>query len=240
MIIDIHVKIGTNLHGKDISLKTILDSMDKNGIDKAVLSSYPQCIQNQMVMEQRKHFPKRLLAFYVVNPWMDDITSLIGALHDGFIGFVLDPIAHGYPLDAPELLHDLLSISEQCALPIWINTFSSFFSACSQVENLAKSYSNISFILGHMGFNYDASTACELAATYANIYLETSGSMAINLKRAQALCAPEKILFGSGFPDINYQNLAILNLQDVFEPSAFNVISGKNFEMLMKKVKICV
>lgn len=240
MIMDIHVKIGTNLQRKDISLKTILDSMEENGIDKAVLSSYPQCIQNKMVIDQIKYFPNRLFAFYVVNPWMDDISSLIGALHDGFIGFVLDPIAHGYPLDSPDLLYDLLYISEQCALPIWINTFSSFFSACSQVENLAKSYPNISFILGHMGFNYDASTACELAATYANIYLETSGSMAINLKRAHALCTPDKILFGSGFPDINYQNLAIANLQDVFDPSSFDVISGKNFEKLMKKVKICV
>lgn len=240
MIIDTNVKIGRKSCTKYTDLETILEIMDKDGIQQAILSSYPHYNQQDEIIACLAAFPQRFSAFYMLDPWHDQQENIMQLLHKGYIGLVLDSIAYGYSLDDFDLLDPFLSICEAFGLLVWINTFSSFFSVCSFVQELAKTYPHVTFILGHMGFNYDASTACDLAAEYQNVYLETSGAMAINYRRAKDLCGAEKILFGSGFPEVNYPRLVIENIKDIFDASQCNLIFEDNFKQLIKKVNVCV
>lgn len=236
MIIDTFVKIDEKSCGKCPDLEILMQHMDENGIAKAVISSYPHRIDNARILDCVNVHKDRFIAFYMADPWKDDQASITQAVCDGFRGLVLDPVAHGFVMNDTALLDPLLSVCERHHMCVWLNTFSSFFSSCTLAEELAKTYPHAVFLLGHMGFNYDASCACEIAERYENVYLETSGSMSNNLIRAKKTCGARKILMGSGFPDINYPYLAIRNLADVFEGADLDDVLGNNFEMLMKKV----
>lgn len=218
MLIDAHNKIGKIYKNDHYDYEDLIKEMDEYDIDMSVVTCFPQNIDNDYIEIACKKYPNRLLGLYSVNPWNDDAGKQVQeAIKRGFKGIALDPIAHGYSIGNLDILKDVMDECDKASYPIWINTFSEAFTAPVMIGNLAEKYHNISFIMGHMGFNYDSSMACKVAGEYDNCYIETSGAMAINFKRALKVCGSKKVLMGTGRPDVNYFPLELATLKEEFK-----------------------
>lgn len=218
MIIDAHNKIGKIYKDDHYDYEELIKEMDEYNINMSVVTCFPQNIDNDYVKKAFEKYPNRLIGLYTINPWNDDAGDQVRqSINLGFKGIALDPVAHGYSIGNLEILKDVMDECDKTHYPIWINTFSDAFSAPVMIGNMAEKYKNISFIMGHMGFNYDSSMACKVAGEYENCYIETSGAMALNFKRALKVCGSKKVLMGTSRPDVNYFPLELATLKEEFK-----------------------
>lgn len=235
MIIDAHSKVGKIYKDDFYSYEELIKEMDENNIDMSLITCFPQNINNDYVYEAFSSYPNRLLGLYTINPWLDDAGEQVNqAIQKGFRGIALDPIAHGYSIGNLEVLKDILDVCEENKYVIWINTFSESFTAPVMIGGLAEKYPNVTFIMGHMGFNYDSSMACKVAGEYEKCYIETSGAMAINFKRALSVCGSKKVLMATGRPDINFFPLELATIKEEFSSSEdYENVTCKNISKIL-------
>lgn len=214
MLIDVSNKIGKHRFKQEITSKELIRQMDQAGVDIAVVSSYAESLDNESVLNAVKEFPDRFIGLYTVNPWNENAASEFElALSQGFKGLYMNPVRHGYILSEHSVFYPLLDICRKHSVPVWVYSLAEVYCCPVFLDEIAEEYSNVNFIMGGMGVNYDNASAIKVAKKHSNIYLESSRAVKMNIVRALQEVGPDRLMIGTGTPEVNFFELEIKKME---------------------------
>lgn len=207
MRIDMHAHLRRDPKTKRCLVEQQLDDMDKNGIDKRVISTFygPTLEEaNQSVLHLCETYPDRLIPCAAINPKEDQALAMTQRLlRKGVRIIEMDSLECGF---LPEKLEDPINaILEECAkedVVVKLYAGSTHRAAPDQWIKYFRKFPSLSFMILHMGAGDYQYGTIELCKEYENLLLETSlASEAPALKKALQSIDPSRLFFGSGFPD---------------------------------------
>ena len=201
MIVDIHTQIGKR-KGLIFLVDELIKMMDDAGVEKSVVFSFPENIDNKYVYESVKNHPDRLIGFATINPWAEDAEKEFSkCLNEfGFKGLWLHPIRHGYVLDDHFLLDPILSICSDQIVPVLVYGAATISTIPNHVEEMSISFPEVPLIIAHMGYMYETNSAISVAKQQKNVYVETAGVFVKQIQNAINALGPEKVISGSNVP----------------------------------------
>lgn len=233
-IIDSHCHIGAGVR-KNASSADLLRAMDAAGVDRAVVCSVDQFIAvrnregNDAVLAAVNAHPARFWGLAAVNPWFgnDAVEELERSLDAGLCGLKLNSHLQGFVLSDP-IVHPLVEVCRQYQAPIYAHTGTPITAEPFQLAELARTFPDVTMVMGHMGYTdfwYDAVPA---ALQSDNVYLETSLIDIMNIRTAIEKVGADRILFGSDFPEsdleLELEKLSMIEMT----ADAKNRILGEN------------
>lgn len=238
MIIDVSNMIGKHKFKPESKVEKLLAEMDQNGIDKAVIFCYAECIDNESIARAIRTWPDRLIGLYTVNPWDDDSPAQLEAaiVSGGFKGLHMNPLRHGYMLCEHEVFYPLLDVCRKYQVPVWCYGAAEVFSSPVFFDRLASDYPDVNFIMGRMGLQYDNASAVAVGKKHRNVFLETSSSMDFNTYRALKTVGAEQVLLGTGTPEAGYFELELIKVKKAAKefPGAEEKVLGLNAAGIFK------
>lgn len=201
MVIDMLTHIGIR-KGENYKVESLLELMDEAKVDKCMICSQLETIDNEYIYECTKRYSDRTLGFAVINPWdMDGEEELEHCYRDyGFYGLKMNAIRYGYSADRHSVLDPYFDLCKKYHKCVVAHGQSDMFSIPDKWAEMAKSYPDVPVILFHIGVPMMVERACELARDIPNFYLSTSGAYVPAMKTAYEIAGPEKILFSSDAP----------------------------------------
>lgn len=206
MIIDSHNHMGMR-KGEAFPTQSMLEWMDAAGVDKAVVTTHPEAIDNEYIANAQKEHPQRLIGFAVVNPWDYGAEEELEHCFKDFdlYGLKLNPLRHGYALDRHEIMDPIFAICEKYHKPILVHGLSDPFNMPGKFEEMAKTFPDVAIIMAHIGEPDAVDWAIRVAARNKNIYVDTAGIILSTLKAALKGIPSEKIFMGTDAPWGNFE-----------------------------------
>jgi predicted TIM-barrel fold metal-dependent hydrolase len=206
-IIDSHCHVGSGLR-KRITPEELLRQMDAHAVERAVLCTVDQFVAvrnregNDHVLAAVARWPDRFWGLAAVNPWFqeDAVAELARCLDAGLVGLKLNSHLQGFVLSDP-LVHPLLELCRVRRAPVYTHTGTFITAEPFQLAELARSFPEVPFVMGHMGFADLWTDAVPAALQAGNIHLETSLIDQMNIANAVEKVGPGRILFGSDVPE---------------------------------------
>jgi hypothetical protein len=185
--------------------RRILDRMDAAGVDKAMICSLSQRMENDFLIDLVGRFPDRFFGFGQVRPQDDDAMDEIRRFAEaGLVGLKLHPSLHGYHVADHGILDPIFELCGELGLPILINSLDDAFCAPFAIEEIAKGHPNVPTIIAHMGAVWNVPEAIIVAERHEHVYLETSATLLSDVRRAYARLGACKILMGSEWPGSDF------------------------------------
>jgi predicted TIM-barrel fold metal-dependent hydrolase len=211
--------------------------MDAAGVDRAVVTTHPEQIDNDYVAAAARAHPDRLIGYAVVNPWLqeseDELRRCIETL--GLVGLKLNSARHGFAIDRHELMDPFYAICEQARVPIVAHGTSEVFNTPTKFEEVARTFPDLVLDIAHSGLPHATDGAFRAARLFPNIYLDTAGVDVVTLRAAIAAAGPEKILLAS---DLSWGSFELsLGLIDAAtdDPAARTAIKGHNLLRILAR-----
>ncbi len=207
MIIDIHAHINLLNPFGEKEIESLLADMDRFGIEKRVVSAIHGGNikkQNDCIVDLVKKHPDRLIGCAVINPKdenaIEESQRILKIPEIRMIEF--NSLEHGYYPDACKRLDEILTVLSEKDLPIKVFAGIGARSMPQQWLKQIKKHRNVNFIILHMAC-FDYGYGCvDLAKEHENVYLETSNQYEVQIiKKAINELSPEKLLFGSLYPE---------------------------------------
>jgi len=215
-------------------VRRILDRMDAAGVDKAMVCSLAQGIENDFLIDLVAQHPDRLFGFGQVMPQWENATDEIRRFADaGLVGLKLHPSMHGYHVADHGLLDPLFEVCAELGLPVLINALDDAFCAPFAIEEIAKGHPTVPTIIAHMGAVWNVPEAIIVAERNPHIYLETSATLMSDVKRAYARLGAEKILLGSEWPGSDFDLERMKIAKAVPDEADRALIEGGNMARIM-------
>lgn len=238
MKIDAHNHIGKK-KGISVSVDDFIKNMDEAGIDKAVVFSFSEQIDNEYVIESVKRYPDRLFGFVTINPWSttseEELEKAFST--DEIHGLKLHPVKHAYALDDYSLLDPLFKICEKHNKPILIFGGANVYSSPNMFAEMAMTFPKVNLIMAHGGQMYETTSAINVAKKYKNIYIETSSMFGIRIQNIVKKNLTNQIIFGSDTPtgDMELEMKKIESivkdeneLNNIYSLNLMNLLNGGN------------
>lgn len=231
MIIDVSNIIGKHRFKDTITAESLLVQMDEAGIDKAVIMSHAESMDNASIEEAIKKYPDRFIGLYTVNPWDENSAASFedALLHKGFQGLHMNPNRHGYMLCEYPVFYPLLEVCRRYDVPVWCYGAAEVFSNPVFFAQIADDFPDVNIIMGRMGLQYDNASAVQVAKEHNNIYLETSSSMDFNVHRAIKTVGVDHVLLGSGTPEAGFFEMELVKVRNAakaFPNGEANILGG--------------
>lgn len=220
MIIDAHVHITEN--GKwfdtrhDASLKKLIDSLDKNKIDRAILLPIFPYISNEYILNVCNEYPEKFIGFCSVNPLKKDaVKDLEHYIVDyGLKGLKLHPKLQGF-ISYDKSISEVIIKATDLKIPVIIDAWVKFDEICfskiiNLIETIAQNHPFCKIILPHLG-GYSYKKIPEISKKFNNIFFDLSYVLSRfddNVLYEEIIPIIQKIenkklLFGSDFPEID-------------------------------------
>ena len=201
MIIDMLTHIGVR-KGEDYRMESLLELMDASGVDRSMICSQLETIDNQYIYDCTLRYPDRTLGFAVINPWdMDGEEELERCFRDyNFYGLKMNAIRFGYSADRHSVLDPYFDLCRKYKKCVVVHGQSDMFSVPEKWAEMAKSYPDVPVVLFHIGVPMMVDRSCELARDIPNFYRSTCGAWVPAMKTAYDVAGPEKILFSTDAP----------------------------------------
>lgn len=233
-IFDAHNHLG-RVKDRSRNAEDLIAELDQNRVERAVVFSVVENIDNGFAAEAAARYPDRLFPFAVVNPWLDDAeTELRRCLDRGFKGLKLHPVRHGYPLNRRWLVDPLLGLCRERGVPVIAFGGQDYFSSPDRFEDLARAFPEVAFIMSHMGFVMERDAAQRSCARYPNIYVETSGVTTLRyITGAVEKAGAEKVIFGSNTPHSSIREALDTVRAAVPDEDARRLVLGGNLLRLL-------
>lgn len=235
MIIDSHNHMGKR-KGVDFPAESMIEWMDKAGVDACLVTSQVEAINNDYIAEMQLKFENRIFGYAVVNPW-DYIAEeeLERCFRDlNLYGLKLNPLRHGFALDRHSIVDPLFEICERYDKPILVHGQSDMFNMPGKFDEMAETFPNVKIILAHIGEPDAIDAAIRVVNRRENVYVDTAGIQLSTLKRAVNEIDPNKILMGTDAPWGDF-NLSIELVEKATEDEEIRQkILGKNVARLFK------
>lgn len=227
------VRYGAKQTGADLVAK-----LDAAGIDKAVIFPFVEgTISNDPMKRYADAFPERLIPFCAVNPWdtetaASEVRRRLG--DEGFRGVKLHPTIHGYHLSDHGLVDPIFEAAAEHDAPIIVHGASDLYNAPLEFAAMAAAFPQVPLIMAHMGVFWLFQQAIELAATHANLYLETSRAPVFEISEAIQGLGAEKVIFGTDSPFVDYE-WEVNKMERVApSPEAYDLIMGGNIARILR------
>jgi uncharacterized protein len=185
----------------------LLESMEENEIDLALVIPHPPTVSNDFVLETCAGDERLLPVAYVPRDATKPLATLKNLASRGARALKIHPAADG---EGPASLRykKLLKAASDLELPVIIHTgcmhSKLLFKDASQSDAALyapwfKAYPGTPFILAHMNW-HAPHVAMDLANEYPNVYVDTSWQPSEVIGEAVRRMGPERILFGSDWP----------------------------------------
>ncbi len=238
-ICDAHVHLGESgpwqpYFDPTIYVDDLIRLFDQNNVERAVVfpnpnvgDRYPQ--MNDYIAESVQKHPKRLVGFGRVDPRRDDATEELTRIKTKLqlTGLKLHPMVECFRPDHP-FFDRFFDKANELKLPILIHTGDGF-SSPGLVSKIAKKYSELPIILGHL-----REGALGMMEQFDNIFVETSGTLPIFIERAIDI-DENRILFGSDVPYYRFPTqVAIIEASEITHKTKQKVFC-ENFEKLFTR-----
>lgn len=222
--------------GVDFPAESMIEWMDKAGVDACLVTSQVEAINNDYIAEMQLKFENRIFGYAVVNPW-DYIAEeeLERCFRDlNLYGLKLNPLRHGFALDRHSIVDPLFEICERYDKPILVHGQSDMFNMPGKFDEMAETFPNVKIILAHIGEPDAIDAAIRVVNRRENVYVDTAGIQLSTLKRAVNEIDPNKILMGTDAPWGDF-NLSIELVEKATENEEIRQkILGKNAARLFK------
>lgn len=215
MIVDVHCHLGCSPQFRfpDTSVGTMLQVMDRLGIDRAVCC-HLAFLHEELDLGLRESVQAcrdsegRLLLYTVFDPNQSNSMDFVRDCFDreGFVGVKIHPSFHGCYAD-DERYEPVWRLAAQRQVPILTHSWdfseqnpAQKYSFPSRFEGFVAKYPEVTLILGHAGGRYDGHVAAAgLASRYPHVFLDLAGDC-YTLGLVEYLvqhAGADKILFGS-------------------------------------------
>jgi len=210
-----------------------LEEMERAGIAHAVIAASDEFVTvyneqgNRQILELARRYPEKLSGLAAANPWYGEkaLEQLEEYLVEGLKGLYLNPQRQGFLL-TEKIVHPLIKVCDKYAAVVYCHTGTPVCSMPFQLANLARTFPRVKFVMGHAAWSdfsgYDVFPAARQAD---NIFVETSCGGKGLVRRLTDELAPERVLFGSGYPRSNARveinKLKSLNLSGEIENKIF-------------------
>lgn len=201
MIIDMLAHIGIK-KGEDYKVESLIEIMNQAGVEKCMICSQLETVNNEYIHECCLKYPDRTLGFAVINPWdIDGEEELEKCFRDyNFYGLKMNAIRFGYSADRHSLLDPYFELCKKYKKCVVVHGQSDMFSIPDKWAEMAKSYPEVPVILYHIGVPMMYERACELARDIPNFYVSTAGAYVPVIKMAYEVAGPEKVIYSSDAP----------------------------------------
>ena len=211
MKIDAHNHIGKK-KGISVSVDDFIKNMDEAGIDKAVVFSFSEQIDNEYVIESVKRYPDRLFGFVTINPWSttseEELEKAFST--DEIHGLKLHPVKHAYALDDHSLLDPLFKICEKHNKPILIFGGANVYSSPNMFAEMAMTFPKVNLIMAHGGQMYETTSAINVVKKNLTNQIifgsdTPTGDMELEMKKIESIVKDENEL--NNIYSLNLMNL---------------------------------
>jgi predicted TIM-barrel fold metal-dependent hydrolase len=201
MIIDIFTHIGKR-KGEFYKIESLIALMDQAKIDKFMICSQLETIDNEYIYDCTQRYPDRTIGFAVINPWdMDGEEELERCFRDyNFYGVKLNAIRFGYSADRHSVLDPFFDLCRKYKKCVVVHGQSDMFSIPDKWAEMARSYPDVPVVLFHIGVPMMVEQSCKLAKEIPNFYLSTCGAWVPAMKMAYEIAGPEKVIFSTDAP----------------------------------------
>lgn len=212
MIVDARVYLGQCLFDYGQSLTEIRLSMDRLGIDKAVLvpvkpRDYHLGPMNDLVADAVQRHPDRFMGLCRVDPWQKDIAVMEvqrGFEELGACGLYLDPWEENFQAN-DEVVAPVLEEARRYDKPVVLNAGHVRVSHPTQIWDLASRFPDLQFVACNGGqinicgiLLFEARRMLEACP---NIVIETAGTYREDfLEEIATEVGEERVLFASASP----------------------------------------
>lgn len=251
MIIDADCHISSRPHDNlAMTADTLLEQMDRAGIDKALIwlkPPYDKNIEpeNEAVYQASRAHPDRFIGFGWTNPRLgyDRALKAIQRCIDdyGFQGIKLNGAQDDYVIDDEHLVLPLIEEVARRGKIIAFHIGADFPENThpTRLGNIAQRFPKTTFFMIHMGgaaFPALERAAIEVAAQHPNIHIIGSAIHERAILQAIDVLGYERISFGSDMPFfLNHARLALYKaiLRD-YPDGAVKAILGGNLQRLLE------
>lgn len=172
----------------------------------------------------------RLLPFYFGNPHSEP--SEYQALASQFYGLELSAAVHGVPLTDPRMLR-WVEVATEARHPIYLVCLGQAGSSAKDLAELAKSFPDTAFVLGHCGFVGIDLWSINQIIDSVNVLAETSGCYTGVARLAVQRLGADRVLFGTEAP-LQHPGVEIAKMQALgLDQAAWSqVLSGNAVRLL--------
>jgi uncharacterized protein len=206
-IVDAHVHMGVPFRpafGNAVGFPTdhVLRSMDRAGVDQAVIMGIPHVYDNDYTAKAAHEHPARLIPWAYVDPWHHPKPrESIDKLKDqGFVGIKLRPVSLRYTLADRRLIDPIVEAGIHHRLLISMHTGDDPSATPLQVEEMAHAFPEATFLMVHAGFRVLSHEAIRVARRCPNVYLDETAGTSLQLREALDAIGPNRIIYGSDSP----------------------------------------
>ncbi|MCS7386291.1 MAG: amidohydrolase family protein [archaeon GB-1867-005] len=247
VVIDAHTFIGESIYfrRKKFTSEDLLNIMDKNGVDMAVVVAPPPGPYydngNKYVYEAtRKH--DRLIGVYRLNPWFGDseLEKAKKAISEwGFKALYIDPQNESFSITSP-VVKPVIDLAEKLDVPLYIKSAQSRFYSPEGVVFLAYMNPNVKFITGKSSIAAMLLNRSPMAQNLQNLFLETfplkGGHQGVDrfLKHMPETMDPNRLIFSTQTPfghvELELKTIEFTGLDESYK----RLIMGENVKKLLK------
>lgn len=229
---------------KRYGMKELIHSMNKQGIDHAVVYSLEPLTKTQELLEITEPYRDRISVFASVNKEiLDRVGYLRPFVESGAVrGIKIHPQVGGYSKDDMfESTKDVVALATEFGLPVSFHTGHIPVEALSGIggnvdvhtlEPLFKAYPTCTIVLNHIGWE-SWREVLAIAAKHENVMVETSWQPAHVVRRAVKAIGAHRVLFGSDYPMFQ-QWQALREVRHALAPSDFEQVASRNAIRLLK------
>jgi predicted TIM-barrel fold metal-dependent hydrolase len=229
--------VGTSdyLTGAEHTVHTMLASMDEAGVDRAVVCSLGQMIDNDFIARLALEYPERLIGFGQVNPRHPDAVADLYALGERKVlkGLKLHPTMHGYHFADHGLLDPIFAAARDTGLVLLVNALDDAFCGPFAIEEISRGFPEVPLLIAHMGTVWNTVEAMIVAERNPQILLETSSTSLLEVRTAYEKLGPSKIVMGTDWPDSDFDLERHKLRKAIADPADRALVEGANMAALL-------
>ncbi len=212
MIIDSHAHVGPKIQDPLLRSKMAsnpegtaehyIAAMDKAGVHMGVTFGFLD-VDSKYQAEIQKRYPDRIISCAWINPRKADAADefKMSVEEWGIRGLKLHGWWHQFSNADHTLLDPLMVVCDKYKLPVIMHGMGdNCFTTPLQLEEMARSYPEVPFVMGHGGNIWLADEAILVAGRNKNVYMDTAAMEGYSIAKAVEVLGADKMLMGSDWP----------------------------------------
>jgi hypothetical protein len=247
MIIDSHTHLFPPGMDKIGSAEMLLEEMDANSVEKAVIVGIYPRVQNEFLAEQASAYPDRFILFSSVNPTegKEALKLLEYSVEElGARGLKLHPTMQHFDADDIDLLGSFMEKAQEYGIPVLMHCWGWFGhnkeAPPVRMMTLAEAYPEVTFQMAHCGgmrfMDLLPLARRRQTGQLDNLYVDLS-IILFDLEGSPMwpfLCwtlesiGLDRVLMGSDFPDYSLEDSIGITRKLEFDDNSIQMILGGN------------
>jgi len=216
--------------------ETLLEVMDAQGVDRAVITGLGQMMDNQYLIDACAKWPDRFIGMGQVDPRTPDARETVRAFasEPGMAALKLHPTMHGYHVCDHGLLDPIFELADELGLLVLINALDDPFCAPLSIEEIASHFPGVPTLIAHSGVIWNVMEAILVAGRTPNLYLETSATQLIDVQTMMSTVGPDKIVMGTDWPCFDFELEMLKLAKAIPDPEDRAKVTGHNLARLLR------